>query len=172
MRRRDFLGATAVLATGLSGCSSPAEGTEAPTPTPIGDTAACAPPDGALADALPDSTEYERQGDVTASDATHDDGVTRLAYALYRGPDGEEYYCGITEFESTAAANEGTVRTRAEGGHSTAVLGLVQFGEYVFFAAGPDRERVRDILATTSLGEACLDEAFLTLSGTATPEPL
>jgi hypothetical protein len=176
MRRRDLLRATGLLVTGgtagLAGCSAGGEDGTTPTPEPVGDHPECTPPDGTLADALPDGEEFERQGDVTASDASYDDGVARTAYALYRGPDGEEYYCSVSEFDSPAAADEGTARVRLEGGNSNAVLGLVQFDRYVFFAAGPDRERVRAVLGATSLDGACLDGAFRSPSGTATPEPL
>lgn len=172
MERRDVLRSASGLLTagtaGLAGCSG-GNDDGSPTGTASG-SGVCQPPDGPLVDALPD--DYDRQGDVTTSDGSHDEGIERTAYALYRVPEGGEYYCSITEFSSPAAADEGTRRTRAEGGHSNAVLGLVQFGRYVFFAAGPDRQTVRDVLGATSLSEACLASSFTVVSGTATPEPI
>jgi hypothetical protein len=176
MQRRDVLkSATAVLTAGtagLTGCSSRSESGTEQTPEPLGDAPACQPPSGSLADALPAAPNFDQQGDVTASDASHDDGVERTAYALYQGPDEGTYYCSISEFTSAATADEGTTRVRLEGGNSNAVLGLVQFDRWVFFGAGPDREQVRQLLGATALSEACLDDAFRSLSGTATPEPL
>jgi hypothetical protein len=176
MHRRDVLKSTAAVLTagaaGLAGCSGGSDSEADPTPDPIGDAPACQPPSGAPADALPTAPSFEQRGDVTASDASHDDGVERTAYALYRGPDDGTYYCSISEYTSAATADEGTERVRLEGGNSNAVLGLVQFDRWVFFGAGPDREQVRRLLGATTLSEACLDDAFRSLSGTATPEPL
>jgi hypothetical protein len=177
MQRRDVLrSATAIVAAstaGLAGCSGGNE-RERATPTPVdpGDTSACRPPSGALTAALPQSDSYDRVGDVTTTDGSHDDGVERTAYTLYSGPDGEEYYSSVTEFSSAAAADEGTERQRAQGGHDNGTLGLVQFDQYVYFAAGPDQEVVRDLLAQSSLSEDCLAGTFRVLTGTATPEPL
>lgn len=176
MQRRDVLkSATTALAAGaagLAGCSGGGDSGTEPTPEPLGDAPACRPPGGSLADALPTATNFDQQGDVTASEASHDDGVERTAYALYQGPDDGTYYCSVTEYTSAATADEGTTRVRLEGGNSNAVLGLVQFDRWVFFGAGPDREQVRQLLGATALSEACLDDAFRSLSGTATPEPL
>lgn len=176
MQRRDVLRsaglAVTATAAGLAGCHTEGGGEVKPTPNPGGDHPECAPPVGGLADALPDSEAFERHGDVTVSDASHDDGVTRTAYALYRGPGGGECYCSATEFDSAAAASEGAEHVRLEGGNSNRALGLVQFGRYVYFGAGGDRQEVRRLLGATSLSEACLDSAFRSPTGTATPEPL
>ena len=176
MQRRDVLRSAALTVTagaaGLAGCTTPDGSGADPTPEPVDDHPECAPPEGTLADELPDSERFRRTGDVTESDASHDGGVARTAYALYDGPDGGEYYCSVTEFESAATADEGTARIRLEGGNSNAVLGLVQFDRYVYFGAGPDRAQVRALLGATALGETCLDNAFRSLSGTATPKPL
>ena len=176
MQRRDVLRSAALAVTGtmagLAGCSGTSDSDAEPTPEPVGDHPECTPPAGELADALPTSAVFERNGDVTESDASHDDGVAGTAYALYRGPNDEEYYCSVTEFESEPAADEGTTRVRLEGGNSNAVLGLVQFDRYVYFAAGARREQVRQLLGASSLSQDCLESAFRSLSGTATPEPL
>lgn len=177
MQRRDVLRLAALCVTasaaGLAGCGTERDG-GALTPTPVseGDTSACEVPSGSLTAALPQSDAYSRVGDVTTSEGSHDEGVERSAYALYRGPDGEEYYCSITEFSSPSAADEGTERQRVQGGHDNGTLGLVQFDRYAYFAAGPDQETVRDLLGETSLSEDCLTNAFRVLTGTATPEPL
>jgi hypothetical protein len=176
MQRREVLRGAALAVTGmtvgLAGCGTTSDDGADPTPELVGDHPECVPPEGALAAALPTGEGFRRHSEVTTSDASHDDSVTRTAYALYNGPGGGEYYCSITEYESTAAAGEGTTQVRLEGGNSNAVLGLVQFDQYVYFGAGPDRERVRDLLGAAALDGACLDSAFRSLSGTATPEPL
>jgi hypothetical protein len=177
MQRRDVLrSATAIVTAstaGLAGCSDGNEEEQStPTPADPGDTSACQPPSESLPAALPQSDAYERTSDVTTTERSHDEGIERTAYALYRGPDGEEYYCSVTEFSSAAAADEGTERQRAQGGHDNDTLGLVQFDRYVYFAAGPDRETVRDLLAQSSLSEECLTGTFRVLTGTATPEPV
>ncbi len=175
MQRRDVLRSAALIVTastaGLAGCGAGEEEQSTPTPVDPGDTSACQPPSGSLTAALPQSDAYERTSDVTTTEGSHDEGIERTAYALYRGPDDEEYYCSITEFSSASAVDEGTERQRAQGGHDNGTLGLVQFDQFVYFAAGPDRETVRDLLAQ-SLGEDCLAGTFRVLTGTATPEPV
>lgn len=177
MRRRDLLGSVAGALTaasaGLAGCSTANDEPLPPTET-SSDTGDCVPPSERPADALPPTGDagFERQGDVTVSESSHDTGVERTAYALYRGPDGNEYYCSVTAFDSPTAADEGTETQRRQASHDNAVLGLVQFDRYVYFGAGPDRETVRSLLAQSALSEACLAREFLVLAGTASPEPL
>lgn len=146
MQRRDVLksmgGVAAMTTIGLAGCSG---------------GGGCGKPSDGLEGALPDSEDYSMSGQPSSMGGMMP-GLEGTVYAFYSGPDGTGFGFGITEFsdsDSTKKNGGGMSQTMSQQG---SVVGRITAGRFLYFASGPDKDSVKEFMATAGpLDSDCVD---------------
>lgn len=169
MERRKFLvsvGAGSV--SGLAGCSGVNTGDSDDSTNE--EDAACTPPAGdSLEDSLPDSDDYEMQGDPTTSSGEQDN-IESTVSAIYTGADDADFLLSIAEFSSSDAASAEADNIQSEAGNVEEAFGYIVTGKYVFLALGPDERTVTSFMkASPTLSDGCVDNSLEFIQGS-TPE--
>lgn len=147
MERREVLKSTSALAAastvGMAGCSGILGG------------GGCDEPGDDLEDSLPDSDDYEQQGDPTSAGGDGQEDIERSIVAAYVGPDDEQFFFGITEFSSSdVASDEADNVSEDQTGDLDGEFGYIQTGAYVYYAFGPDEDSVEEFMGTSpTLGD-------------------
>jgi len=149
MERRDVLKSASTLAAastvGMAGCNGILGGGGCDTP---GDN---------LEDSLPDSSDYEMQGEASTGSGDQDN-VESTVSALYTGPDDGEFLFGITQFDSSDTASSEAENVSSDASGSDSAFGYIVVEEYAFVAAGPDEDSVTSIMkASPTLSDGCVD---------------
>lgn len=147
MERRDVLkSASAVAAAstvGLAGCSGILGG-------------GCSKPKDDFEDSLPDSDDYEEQGDPEAGEGSED--TEEAIFASYAGPDDEFYFFSIAEFSSEDAAEEGTEQVSEGSGESEGASGYIRVGKYIYAAGGPGEDELEEFMkASPTISDGCVN---------------
>ena len=148
MDRRDVLKSASALAAastvGMAGCNGILGG------------GGCGTPGDNLEDSLPDSDDYEQQGETFSSDGENQEDVERTILAGYTGPDGGEFVFAITEYSSSdVASNEADNGTDEDTGELGAV-GYIQTGAFIFVGGGPDEDSVESLMGASPTLEGCV----------------
>jgi hypothetical protein len=149
MERRDVLKSASTLAAastvGMAGCSGGG----------LLGGGGCDTPGDNLEDSLPDSSDYEQQGEATTGSGG--ENVESTISALFTGPDDEQLFFGITEFSDadTASSEANNVSSEDTG---EGAFGYITADAYVYFAFGPDEDSVTSLMkASPTLGDGCVD---------------
>jgi hypothetical protein len=150
MERRDILKSASTLAAastvGMAGCNGILGGGGCDTP---GDN---------LEDSLPDSDDYEMQGEATTGSGEQDN-VESTVSALYIGPDDGEFLFGITQFSSSDEASSEAENVSSDASGSDGAFGYIVVDSYVFVAFGPDEDSTTAIMkASPTLSDGCVDD--------------
>lgn len=180
MERRKFLGSVgAASAIGLAGCAdSELSGT------------GCAQPDGDNLEAsLPESSDYEMQGEPITGSGKQDDSadetvgepttssgeqdtIESTISAAYSDTDGEQLVFSIVEFSSPDTASEEADSLSEEVGNLEGVIGYIVTEKYVFSAFGPDESTVTSFMKTSStLDDGCVDNNIEFVRGSTSETP-
>ena len=152
MDRRQYLGALTVAVAGFAGCSESSDGTDGGDEDD--EEPSCDTPGEDLADALPDSDDYEQQGEPSTTEGEQQDNIERGIIAAYVGPDDEQFFFGITEFSSSDAASEEVASVTP--GDSDGEFGYIRTGAYVYYASGPDEDAVEELMGASPPLEGCV----------------
>jgi hypothetical protein len=152
MERRDVLKSASALAAastvGLAGCSGGG---------PLGG-GGCDTPGDNLEDSLPDSDDYEQQGEVFTTEGEDQEDIERSAFAAYSGPDGEEFVFAVTEYSSSDVASEEADNGTDEGTGDFGTVGYIQTDAFIFVGGGPDESSVEEFMGTSPTLEGCVGD--------------
>jgi len=152
MERRDVLksasAVAAVSTAGMAGCSGILGG-------------GCSKPKDDMTESLPDSDDYEQEGEVFEGDGENQEDVESTVAAGYVGPDDERYSFSIIEFSSKDAAKDQAEEASSGGndsGDSDRAGGYIIVGKYAYAASAPDEESLKSFMkASPSLSDGCVN---------------
>ena len=170
MERRKFLATTvgAGSVIGLAGCAGGDNGDSDDSTDDSGDEEdiECSQPaSDNLEGSLPDSDDYEQQGEVFTTAGEDQEDIEGTAFAGYSGPDGGDFLFAVTEYSSLDVASEQAESVTDEDAGDYGALGYIQTGAFIFVGGGPDKNSIGEFMGTSPTLEGCVRDSIELIEG-------